>query len=385
MVSRKKTIYVPVLRMKMGELEGLRQLRNDVAQCITPMLVVPPAKDRRGDRQEALFPPGQAVPDVGGVLARYWAGRQVFLDPRVLLKELGEDTALSWLPSLFIRARSQAVPAIPVACLTDLERVGVEAFRNAVSAVDELKFGLRIESGDLTDPALQNRVDALMMKLALTAAECAVFADFSDADLSDPILVSPIIRGALEQLQTIGQWRLIVFLGTSYPEKNPAQFGQTITQPRNEWHAWIEAVKFDPSTAEHLIFGDYAADCAKIEFGGKGGRPKPIPHSRYTTPSSWLVVRGERTGSMFEVMKEVFERIVVSGQFAGPTFSQADAYIFDVARNGGPSAGSATTWRQLNTTHHITQVVADIAKVRKIRISQIPGAPVGVQESLLEG
>ena len=196
---------------------------------------------------------------------------------------------MSWL------RRFSAVPGPRCAgrsCLdlTDLERIGVDAFKSGVSTAIGLKFGLRIQSGDLTDPTLDHRVRAVLLKMALAASECAVFADFSDADLSDPSLVSPIIRGALEQLQAIGQWRLVVFLGTNYPEKNPAEAGQTITQPRNEWHAWSEAVKFDPSTAEHMIFGDFAADCAKIEFGGKGGRP--IPHTRYATASSWLVVRG---------------------------------------------------------------------------------------------
>mgnify|MGYP000952895522 CR=1 FL=1 len=171
MVSRKKTIYVPVLRMKMGELEGLRLLQSDVADCIAPMLVVPPAKERKLDGQESLFPAGQDAPDVGGVLAKYWAGRQVFIDPRVLFKELAADKAVSWLPSLFSRARSQGVLAAPVSSLTDLERIGVDAFKSAVSTAAALKFGLRIESGDLTDPSLDDRVRAVLLKMALAASE----------------------------------------------------------------------------------------------------------------------------------------------------------------------------------------------------------------------
>ncbi|WP_157269083.1 beta family protein [Azohydromonas aeria] len=381
MVSRKKTIYVPVLRMKMGELDGLRSLQNDIADCIAPMLVVPPAKERKSSSQESLFAADRDVPDVGGVLSRYWRDREVFIDPRALFKECGVDTAISWLPSLFSRARSQGVLAVPVASLGELERMGVDAFKSAVAIVTGLKFGLRIESGDLTDPSLDDRVRKVLKNMDVSAEKCAVFADFSDADLSDPALVSPIIRAALEQLQMLGRWYVVVFLGTNYPEKNPAEPGQTITQPRNEWHAWSDAVKFDPSTAEHMVFGDFAADCSKMAFGGNGGRP--IPHTRYTTASSWLVVRGDSTGSTHEVMKNVFERIVASGSFAGPTFSAADAYIFDVARNNAPSAGNATIWRQLNTTHHITQVVADIAKVRRIRISRLPSAPAGMQQAIL--
>lgn len=381
MIDHKKIIYVPALRMKMGEMDGLRLLEGDVADCIAPLLIVPPAKERDFGGQQALFSAGKDVPDVGGVLCRYWAHRQVFVDPRALFKEYGEDKAANWLPALYSRARSLGVLAIPVASLATLQKMGVLAFKRSIPSTEGLKFGLRIQSGDMTDSNLEMRVRVVLESMGVTASECTVFADFSDADLSDPLLVAPIIRAALEQLQTLGQWQLVVFLGTHYPEKNPANCGQTVTQPRNEWHAWSEAVKFDPSTARQMVFGDFAADSSKIEFGGKGGRP--IPHARYATPSSWLVVRGDDCGSTHEIMKNVFERIVDSGEFSGPTFSRADAYIFDVARNNAPNAGNATIWRQVNTTHHITQVVADIAKVRKIPLSKLPHPRQGAQQPLL--
>ena len=258
--------------------------------------------------------------------------------------------------------------------------MGVAAFEAAISRGDGLKFGLSILSGDMTDPNVGTRVQAVLADLSLRPSECAVIADFTDADLSEPSFVAPIIRGALEQLQGLGQWQMIVFQGTHYPEKNPAKPGQTFIQPRNEWHAWTEAVKFDPSTAQQMVFGDFAADSAKIDF--KVGRAQAIRHCRYTTASDWLVTRGDGEGSDYEVMKDVFERIVDSGEFSGATFSNADSYIYNVARNKSPKAGNATTWRQVNTTHHITRVVADIATVRKIPISTLPNGPVGAQHVL---
>lgn len=381
MNSRKRFIYMTTLRMKMGELEGLSWLRSDVADCVIPNLIVPPAKERSSSSQESLFAEGKSIPDVGGVLAKYWVHRPAFVDPRVLFKEYGTANAMNWLPAIFSRARNLSVIAIPVASLVTLEKVGVTAFKAAISHGDSLKFGLSIPSGEMTDPELGTRMQAVLMGLNVQPAECAVIADFTDADLSEPSFVAPIVRGALEQLQDIGKWQMIVFQGTHYPEKNPAKPGKTFVQPRNEWHAWTEAVKFDPSTAQQMVFGDFAADSAKIDF--KSGRAQAIRHCRYTTASDWLVTRGEGEGSDYEVMKDVFERIVDSGQFSGETFSHADAYIYDVARNNSPKAGNATTWRQLNTTHHITRVVADIATVRKIPISKLPIAPVGVQQSFL--
>jgi len=382
MVNRNRVIYVPSLRMKKGELEGLRILKGDVADCIIPLLIVPPLKERDSGSQEALFPLSEEIPDVGGILSKYWPRRLTFIDPRALFKEYGIEKAVNWLPDIFKRARNLDVLAIPAASLIDLEKVGVSAFRDSLPENYALKFGLRIQSGDMTDPNLNERVQSVLSKMGLSPAECSAIADFSDADLSDHSFVAPIIRAALEQLQDVGQWQFIVFQGTHYPESNPAKPGQTISHPRNEWLAWKEAVKFDPSTAEHMIFGDFAADSAKMDFGGQGGRP--IPHCRYTTDSHWLVVRGSETGSTHEIMKDVFKRVVDSGKFSGPSFSEADAYIDKVARSNSDSAGNASTWRQVNTTHHITHVVADIAKVRGIPIIQLPSSPFGVQLTLME-
>lgn len=382
MISRKRVIYVPALRMKKGELDGLRLLRDDVADCIAPLLIVPPAKERNTGSQEALFPVGNGVPDVGGVLLKYWPRRPVFVDARVLFKECGAQEAINWLPEIYNRAHRVGVLAIPVASLDLLEQLGTAAFKDSIPTGPGLKFGLRIQSGEMADSSLDGRVRRVLASLDVRASECTVFADFSDADLSVPSFVAPVVRGVLEQLQALAPWQLIVFLGTHYPETNPAKVaGQAVIHPRNEWHAWSEAVRFDPSTAQHMVFGDFAADSAKIQFGGKGGRP--IPHCRYTTGANWLVVRGEDNGSTYEVMKAVFEQIVASGEFSGPTFSLADTYIFDVARNNAPSAGNATIWRQVNTTHHITRVVADIATVRKIQIAKLPITPAGAQQALL--
>lgn len=382
MNSRKRFIHMPALRMKKGELEGLSWLRDDVANCVIPLLIVPPAKERGSSSQESLFAAGPSIPDVGGVLSKYWVHRPAFVDLRVLFKEFDAEDFLKWFPALFTRARNLGVQAIPVASLELLETMEPAGFKASISNCDELKLGLSIQSSEMTDPNLGSRIQAVLSRLELSPPECAVIADFTDADLSEPLLVAPIIFGSLEQLQDVGPWQFIIFLGTHYPEKNPAKPGQTFIHPRNEWLAWVEAVKFDPSTAQQMMFGDFAADSAKLDF--KAGRAQPIRHIRYATPSNWLVVRGESEGSDFEVMKDVFERVVESGYFAGARFSNADAYIYDVARNDAKKAGNATTWRQVNTAHHITRVVTDIAVVRSVSISLLPGVSVGIQQSLLE-
>ena len=184
-------------------------------------------------------------------------------------------------------------------------------------------------------------------------------------------IVAPIIGGALETLQDMGLWQQIIFQGSNYPDKNPApENGGVEIWPRNEWRAWLLAINFDPSTADHMIFGDYAADCSRIVFGDRGG--KAIRHLRYTTGEYWRVQRGAKNGGDRDRMHEVYASIVGSGDFAGAGFSEADTYIAHAAANPGAPHGNASTWRQLNTTHHLTHVVNDIALVRGVKIRRSP-------------
>ncbi|WP_322048272.1 beta family protein [Paraburkholderia sp. J67] len=374
-----KVLYCPALRMKTGELNGVRELASNVAAHVIPRFIVPPPSERE-DNQPELFVLDN-TPDIGGVLARHWHGRPAFIDATHLLRERGKEDLAAWLPQMFARARSVGVWAIPMALLTDLGTNAIEAFKASIDSAANLKFCVCVSSGEMVDPDFGATLSAAIEQLGLSASECAVIADFYDSDFTTPDHVAPIVAGALEQLQDLGQWKHIIFQGTHYPEKNPADHGSSKLWPRNEWAAWQQAVRFDPATAEHMIFGDYAADCSKMVFGGSGG--VAIRHYRYATASDWLIVRGAQRGSDREIMREICTRVLESGLFAGSSFSAADTYIERTAQ-GLDGPGNSTMWRQVNTTHHITRAVVDVAKVRGISIAELPLQSVARQQSLLE-
>jgi hypothetical protein len=351
--------------MKIGELAGVRELALDVAACTIPRFILPPRSERDGS-QPTLFVVDN-IPDISGALARHWRDRSTFIDATYLMDECGRDQIGIWLPKMFERARRARVRAIPMASLRDLGQKKARAFRAALNLDDRVKLGICVSSGEMIGAEFVAAMSRALELTGLTPGECAVIADFHDADFSAPEVVAPIISGALESLQDLGPWQYIIFQGTHYPEKNPADHGSHMLWPRNEWNAWRQAVRFDPSTKEHMMFGDYAADCAKIEFGSSGF--SAIRHYRYATETDWLVVRGENTGSDRQIMQRVCRKIVDSGHFAGAGFSAADSYIFRTA-NHADGPGNAAIWRQMNTTHHISRAVADIAKVRGIEITQ---------------
>jgi hypothetical protein len=278
------------------------------------------------------------------------------------------------------RPRNAGCEVIPLASLNDIHALEAPAFREAVGDYRGIRFALRVPVNSLENPDIADEVSRALNLLKLSPQDCSVIADFAGSDFSMPTVVAEVITGVLEELQEIGHWRQIVFQGTNYPEANPAIDGGAASISRNEWLAWQAAVRFNPETADHMIFGDYAADCSKINFSKSGARA--IPHIRYTTDTKWEVIRGRRDGQSTSEMRSVYQRIVDSADFSGARFSQADSYMFNAARDSRLGCGNSTTWRQLNTTHHITQVVRNIASVRGISISLLPDVGTSAQVGL---
>jgi len=204
--------------------------------------------------------------------------------------------------------------------------------------------------------------------------------DFGGEEFSDPTVVAPIIGGALESMRDLGPWKLIVFQGTNFPEVNPAKDNSAILWPRNEWIAWRQAVRLDPTTSDYMVFGDYAADSAKMVFGDN--RASAIRHIRYATDEHWRIQRGAKNGTDKQIMGAVYQKIVESGEFLGHNFSAADSYIASAVSDMKVGPGNSTTWRQLNTTHHLTKVVVDLCKAKKIIVSDGKKRSYSAQPSL---
>jgi len=378
MTRHRKPYYVPTLRMKTGELQGLAQLADDIKDPTLPHIIIPPPAERDRELQGVLMDT-ESVPGAGIVLAKYWAGRRALLDLGFLFPDFGDDKAGLWFPKAFELSRTAQIDAIPVATISDIEGGRVQAFKDSLAA-GSLSLGLRIFATDLVDPrAASDRIKRTIDRIGVPADAIAALIDFTDMDFSQPEVVSGVIEGTLHDLEDIARWHAIVAQGTNYPEVNPAAHGGEDMVPRNEWVAWRQAVRFRADTADHLWFGDYAADCAMMAFGNGGGRA--IRHYRYTTPTHWFVVRGAETGTDTTVMRDVCRRIVKSGYFAGREFSIADDFIFRTARNtGGP--GNSTTWREVNTTHHITRVVRDMGGVKGLQFAERRLEPEPIQAEM---
>ena len=289
--------YSPALRMKKGELSGLRRLAADIRSRVRPRLIVPPRKERDGELAAALLEV-EEMPNTAAVLGEYCTGMSVLLDASYLFKDFGEESAEKWLPQMFQATRLKRMEAVPVASVSDLLSNRAAAFKKAMAS-SGTRLAVRFEDADFLDQEkLRARLATALDFMEIDSSELMAIADFKFGGFEDPSMAAGVIEGAIEAIQEFGMWECVAFQGSNYPLKNPAGPDETVTVPRNEWLAWKEAVQFNGSTPTNLLFGDYAADHARMEF--KSGGARPHRHYRYSTPESWLVVRGPDGGGSAE-------------------------------------------------------------------------------------
>jgi hypothetical protein len=207
-----------------------------------------------------------------------------------------------------------------------------------------------------------------MKSLGINAADCEIFVDFSNLELGMED-VGAVVNGTLDALSEIANWGCIVFQGSNFPTKNPAEAGKTAIVPRHEWTIFNEAMRDCDIPHARLGFSDFGADCGKINFPTRKSSAIAIPHVRYTTKTSTLVIRGAATGNQSERMVAVLKVLTAHPDFAGKAFSYADKRMWDTA-NRSATAGTASNWREWNMAHHILRVVTDLAAFTGVSLDE---------------
>jgi hypothetical protein len=337
--------YYPGLRFKQGEYFALGKLPRDMRRHIEPRFIVPPPKD--------FDPELERVPTLGEIahltgdrIGKHWPLHRAFLDTRFIAADLGDDG----LRTLYRLAQGRNSNIVPVATIKDLRN---PLFRQ-IQCRQIPKLGIVVGYEEADPEALSQGLAAA----GITASDCVLFIDFTGAPL-EPEIAAGSIAGIFDMLYEVGPWHRMVFQGSNFPAKNTADPGKTKLIPRDEWAVFHAAINECGVPPDQLGYGDFAADAAEMSFQRRKGGGRAIRHLRYTTKTHTVIVRGVKEGTDANVMRDVCQRILASEHYAGQSFSEADDRIFRVAK-GMDGPGTASMWREWNTTHHVTRVIRDL-------------------------
>lgn len=343
-------MYMPVLKVKGGELNALKSSNVDLLE---PLLeIVPPktsedpvkilkkrAKEIAGAwRHEIRIDVVEFVAAAGEILTDNGASRHVL---EILNTEL----------------TAHGIPLIPV---TGIGRSsGFQTAAAAVAKANGRGAALRIHGNDLTQTrtllgyAIQAATD-----LGLPTKNIDIVVDLNSVI---PTTIAGKTKSAVDVLTALFitalpskgapvTWRQAYVVAGGY-SGNPAGVlpGSVTIIPRSDWQLWT-GTTFPVSTT----YGDYGVDGPA--FPASGGRA--FSNIKYTSASEWLFIRGENVTQpngrpTFHTNCVVLKK---HAAYRGSSFSAGDAF-FDSVCSAGKALGNPTNWRTAMYSHHIATVL----------------------------
>lgn len=352
--------YVPILTGKAGEYRALQQLDPVVRANLTPLIEVPPIPwDHENDAASCTI--DQHLAKTPDNMRKHWSGpERIFLDMWTVAEAGPMTNGDHPLTSVLDRARSVDLNVVPV---TGLERdAGYQAAVTGAVATDERGVCIRILGDELSAAAnIKDDLDSLLANLAVTPKEVDLLIDFGAMHSAYEPTYRLAIRSSLPALPHLQDWRTLTVAGSAFPD-NMGGFPRDATSstPRTEWRVWASLLSMKDAIGRMPTFGDYAIDSPAypdLDFRVI----KMTASIRYTHENDWILVKGHvNTKGGASQFPHLASILVGLPQYCGAEFSSSDAYI-NACATGSDGPGSATTWRQVGTDHHMTFVVKQIA------------------------
>ena len=354
--------YVPLLRWRMGEYQALEKLCDFSKSRTVPLIeVLPPDYDFELRRPKKHI--DEQLKPFAKQIEKRWGGRPALIDMVQIPNETRMPDGRHPLTYLFDETRALGMLHVPV---TALDRDA--AYQQSVSvihATDARGAGLRCTLAEVLDPDFDNNIQTLLDRIGVKMAVLDIFLDLKCPAFDPQDGLVAILTAALSKSGILAAARSVTLLSTSFPDslanlKLPLEF-----LPRREWMLYKALVAALPANQRRPGFGDYAI--AAVTFAQGDMRfMRGSPNVRYTVDDGWLVAKAKRlkTGAN-QAYPGLCGSIVDSGHFLGADFSEGDKYI-DGCRAGTAKLGNQTTWKWVATNHHITKVVADLARLSAI-------------------
>ena len=335
--------YVPVLRYKGAERTALQKLTNQTRQAMIPLVEFVPKDFFEKAAQGELVKVAKGLRDSCG-----W-NYPFIVDPGLL----GHDIAAKCIRQIM----AEAVRYNPdIGIVTGISRPDV--YQAAVE--DVLRKGksdlvLRLSSFEFRQAAVGSMIDRTLAQLGATRRQTHLILDFGY------IAASGMNFGAwFRNIPGLAEWKSITVVAGTFP-KDLREFdpNQEYNLERGEWGSWCELVH---SIDTPVAFGDYTVQHPFFDER-EGKRFNFSASIRYTTPSGYLVFRGEGVqnpdGPGYQQYLGEATLLCSRDEFLKKEFSWGDAYIHEKG-NGAIETGGPKEWLAATINHHLTLVTTQI-------------------------
>jgi hypothetical protein len=336
-------IYIPILKLKRGEVFGISKLKEKSKDSVLPLFVAPPpAFDPETD--EPLKDVYDILTELQSLISQYWGDRHYLLD-FWFYDSRGFFASRSAHLRAFFKTNSYATPCIPV---FDPE----QADTRALIRLPEIgnKAYLRVLCNEIPDEEQVNRL--INETLGNEPDPEGIIFDIGaiSADtVSDKRRTAKLFLGEVNERNC-----LKAIASTSFPETLPSGRYTIHRFQRFEHDVWASFKK-----RGSIVFSDYTAvnpeykefDPRTMSLGGK---------IRYTLGGEFIVSKGEsiKNGGS-EQFRLLAQMVRDFPGFRGPEFSWGDQTISECASGEG-TLGNQETWVRVAVNQHIQFILDQI-------------------------
>jgi hypothetical protein len=327
-------------------LAALAAIQPATRQHVLPLLEIMPGP---GDEPAAV----RQVIQRTAMKLQTWTGRRLLLDVGNLPTDVELRDGLGAVGTAATEAISRDIRATPVLRLNDQDI----ARRDAAAVHREHGGGIavRLSAEDLDDEAenLEQALTDLLGNLGARRPDVDIVIDLGAIHGDLGVRAGArLVVDVLRDQPGIDEWRQIIVTAGAFPADLSAFEPWTIG----------ESPRYDASMYDHLqqrrrltripTFGDYAVGHPLLVTG----RAFPTyPQLAYTVADRWLTLRGRhndpRGHQQFFLACDVIAR---HPEFVGTALGRGDTRI---ANSRSYPPGNASTWREIETTHHLDYVV----------------------------
>lgn len=351
-----KQKYVPVLKWRQGEYQALFLLKDEIKDCVVPLIVIPPREyDFEEQRMKKTI--HEHVETFPKRLKQKWSTRLAMVDIHESLENEKMDDGRQVSDFVLQEAAAISCKVIPVIGLTKSPGY-VASVRSFVSA-QGCGVALRVKLSELNLPNIDNDISKLLRSIEVSWSSVDLIIDLGDPGNFQPYpIFAKIISEATAKISGYNLSRSITLVGTSLNLTVVKKPGAT--QIRHEWPLYkafrieLEKTKLTPNFGDYTIESPDFADSVDMRMMKPGGKIV------YTTADSWLIPKGGSFRDNNSQMIGHCAAIISSGHYMTRAFSSGDERIEDTAKKIN-NCGNLTTWKFVGVNHHITYIVRQLA------------------------
>lgn len=284
--------YVPILKLKMGEVTALNSLKEDQKERLLPLFEVVfsgPRKDALKKGREARLDSivdkflTQKLPEFPGWLYEARGKHPFILDFSLIYVESAQKTALEYLLSKCSEKQQNVIVAVNLADPDEYKTVVYEYLR-------KYGFGLcvRVSRIDLGNASMLDReLASIVSSSGLNISQIDLLIDIKEE--SDDQKYTQYFN-ASQRISKVNDWRNLIFSNGAFPESMGIfKSGKEQDQPRTDWIRFNAAIAGEGLNRKP-VYSDYSVRYPI--YDPESEKHSPSPTIKYTTESNWRIMKG---------------------------------------------------------------------------------------------